>query len=117
MHAPQIDAGRQHLRGPGRPPRVHRRVLVDTALLAGFPERALHTAPGHRGGGGRPREPTTTRGREDQDWMTGRDPRLAQPGQRPVRHGDSPNVPARPATDVDQQTRALTSGPRQRGPS
>jgi hypothetical protein len=116
LNEPEIDASLQHMGGPGMPQRVHGRMCVDAAVCEGFPERALHTAPGHGGGSGRPRVPTTAWCREDQDWMTVRDPILAKPGQRPVRQGDIPIFPARTRTDVDQQTSASDIGPLQMGP-
>jgi hypothetical protein len=91
-------------------------MCVDAAVFEGSPERALHTAYGHWGGSGRQRVPTTAWCREDQDWMTVRDPILAKPGQRPVRQGDIPIFPALTVTDVDQYTRAIDIGHLQMGP-
>ena len=89
---------------------------VEAAVGAGFPARALPTAPGQWGGSGRQRVPTTAWCREDQDGMPVCDPRLAQPGQCPVRHGDIPILPALTLTAVAQPTRALAIGPLQRSP-
>jgi hypothetical protein len=97
------------------PPRVHRRVCVEATVVEGVPERSLHTAPGHRGGGGRLRDPAAPRRREDQDGMARRTPRLAQPCQRPWWHGDRPILPALPVTDVDQQARAIAIAHVERG--
>jgi hypothetical protein len=116
VHAPERDASLQHRGGPGMPPRGHGRLGVEAAVVEGFPARARHTVPGPWGGSGRPSVPTTAWGREDQDGMTGRDPLLAQPGQRPVRPGDRPSVPALTLTDGEQQTSALAIGPLQLGP-
>ena len=114
--APERDARLQHRGGPGRPPRGHGRLGVEAAVVEGFPARAWHTAPGPGGGRGRPRGPTTAWCRDAQDGRTGRDPLLAPPGQRPVRPGDRPSVPALTLTDGEQQTSALAIGPLQRGP-
>ena len=84
-----------------------RGLFVDAPVFEGFPERSLHTAPGHRGGSGRQRDATTARCREDQDGMTRRDPILAQPFPRPLGHGDIPSFPTLPVADVDQQASAV----------
>ncbi len=116
VHAPEMDASRQPRGGPGMPPRGHGGLGVEAAVVEGFPARARPTAPGPGGGRGRPSVPTTAGCREAPDGMTGRDPLLATPGPRPVRPGDIPLVPALTRTDVAQPTRALESGPLQRGP-
>ncbi len=107
LQEPAIDARLQQMGRPGVAQGKDRCVCVEAAGVEGFPERTLHTAPGHRGGGGRPRDPATTRRREDQHGMAMGDPVWAQQGQRVVWPGDIEISPACAMPAVDQPASAL----------
>ena len=76
-------------------------------MLEGVPERALKTALGHGGWGGRYAETPTTGCREDQAWMAMRDPILAQPLQRTMWPGHITILTSLTTTDVDTHARTL----------
>jgi hypothetical protein len=107
LNQAQVDSRLQQMGCPARPQRMNRRVFVEATVFEGFPERALHAAPGHRVGGGRQADSPTTRRWEDQHGMAMRDPIPPKPFQRPVWQGDIPIFPSFATTDVKQQASAV----------
>jgi hypothetical protein len=95
--------------------RLHRRLWGEGAWLEGGPARALKTALGHGGGGGRAADTPTTGCRADPDGMARRDPIRATPWQRPLGPGHLTLVTALTPTDGDTQASMIEMGDRQRG--